>query len=528
MSCASIPVSLLHDLLLVNDLETAIQKLIEDAYKKIPGTESHRLDVYDPQTDINDFLMNLCPMTRQVFVQRKVLHAPDAISLPLRSTKNSILGVCSFKLHEPREVTHQEVVYLETIVYLISLSIERAQNKKRTKSILQELQSSQERLALALQSQKMGVWDWDIPTNKLYWDETMFEVFGIEPQDFTGSFQDWERSIVPEDLEQMTQIIQDVLDNKIDLDHQFRIYRKGEQRYVAGIGTVIRDEYGQPLRFTGLNWDVTEKVLANKKLEQERAKSIANSKMASLGEMASGIAHEINNPLTIILNRMDQLKVMLSKPGADMPTAIKEIDKIESTFERIAKIIRGLKAFSRNADNDPMISCDLNSIVDETLELCLERFKTHGVEIKTSGLHHLMYLSCRPSQISQVLLNLLNNSFDAISQSQAPWIHIDVRLLTEKMTTYIQLNVTDSGKGIPQAIADKMMDPFFTTKDVGQGTGLGLPISKGIIEDHSGNLWLDRESENTRFVIELPLEELVARPKGPRQENLNLEMNAIN
>lgn len=131
MSCASIPVSLLHDLLLVNDLETAIQKLIEDAYKKIPGTESHRLDVYDPQTDINDFLMNLCPMTRQVFVQRKVLHAPDAISLPLRSTKNSILGVCSFKLHEPREVTHQEVVYLETIVYLISLSIERAQNKKK-------------------------------------------------------------------------------------------------------------------------------------------------------------------------------------------------------------------------------------------------------------------------------------------------------------------------------------------------------------------------------------------------------------
>lgn len=519
MSCASIPVRLLHDLLLVNDLEVAIQKLLKDAYEKIPDIKKDQLDIYDPETDINDFLLYLSPDTRQVFAQRKVVRTSDSISLPLRSTKNSILGVCTFSFQKAREVSQEEIRYLETIIYLISLSIERAQNKKRTKAILQELQSSQERLALALQSQKMGVWDWDIPNDKLYWDDTVFDIFGVDPKSFKGTFNGWEKTIIPEDLEYMTQVIQAVLDNKIDFDHQFKINRLGEQRIIAGVGTIIRDESGNALRFTGLNWDVTEKVLASKKLEQERAKSIASSKMASLGEMASGIAHEINNPLTIILNRMDQLKLMLSRPEATTEYAITEIEKIESTFERIAKIIRGLKAFSRNADNDPMISCDLNSIVDETLELCLERFKTHGVEIKTSGLDHLMYLSCKPSQISQVLLNLLNNSFDSISLSQKPWIHIDVSLKQEAMNTYIQMSVLDSGKGIPKAIADKMMDPFFTTKDVGQGTGLGLPISKGIIEEHKGRLWLDREHENTRFVIELPLEELVAKQKIPASKS---------
>ena len=115
------------------------------------------------------------------------------------------------------------------------------------------------------------------------------------------------------------------------------------------------------------------------------------------------------------------------------------------------------------------------------------------------------------AQISQVLLNILNNSSDAIALSENPWIEISFDFAKPGLT---YVSITDSGHGIPVNIADRMMDPFFSTKEVGRGTGLGLSISRGIIEDHGGRLWYDRESPNTRFVIELPVEEIQTAVKS--------------
>src|SRR6185312_3312229 len=111
-------------------------------------------------------------------------------------------------------------------------------------------------------------------------------------------------------------------------------------------------------------------------------------------------------------------------------------------------------------------------------------------------------IHARPSQISQVLLNLLNNGLDAIRTMTQPWIEIAV----VKCEDLVEISVTDSGHGIPNHIANRMMEPFFTTKEVGSGTGLGLAISRGIIEDHHGKFYYDQESANTRFVVALPLE----------------------
>jgi C4-dicarboxylate-specific signal transduction histidine kinase len=366
-----------------------------------------------------------------------------------------------------------------------------------------ELQSSQERLNLALQSQKMGVWDWYVQADRLIWDQAIFDIFGVKKNETQGHFGDLEKLTHPEDIEPLLKAIHQVFEQNTTFDHQFRIIRKGEIRHIAAIGYVARDDHGDPIRMTGLNWDVTDKVIASKKLDQERAKAVANSKMASLGEMASGVAHEINNPLTIILNRANQLKSRLCSQDFEKEWAIGELVKIENTVERIAKIIRGLRAFSRNADNDPMIHCEVNSIIDETLELCLEKFKRYGVDFRVQGSDRVFTLNCRPSQISQVLLNLFNNSFDAIVNTNDPWIELNV----SARKGVIRLRVTDSGHGIPSQIADRMMDPFFSTKEVGRGTGLGLSISKGIIEEHGGRLWFDREFANTSFVVEIPLDE---------------------
>ena len=425
------------------------------------------------------------------------------VSLPILSTKNDLLGVFSFYFPRTLEGEPQEIPLFQTLTSLAAVALERYWSQRTTKSILAELQSSQERLNLALQSQRMGVWDWYVQADQLIWDNTMFEIFGVEKSETRGHFSDLEKLCHPEDLDGLIKAIHQVFEHNATFDHQFRIIRHGEIRYIAAIGYVVRDEHGDPIRMTGLNWDVTDKVIANRKLDQERAKAVANSKMASLGEMASGVAHEINNPLTIILNRANQLKSRLNTNEFEKEWALLELAKIENTVERIAKIIRGLRAFSRNADNDPMISCELNPIIDETLELCLEKFKRYGVDFRIKGIDHILSLRCRPSQISQVLLNLFNNSFDAIVNTNDPWIELNVSFRNGA----IALRITDSGHGIPSQIAERMMDPFFSTKEVGRGTGLGLSISRGIIEEHGGRLWYDRECRNTSFVIEIPLEE---------------------
>jgi PAS domain S-box-containing protein len=437
-------------------------------------------------------------------------------ALPILSAKLDLLGV--FNFYYPFVLSHfpEETAFFETLASIAAVTLERYSSERKAKVLLEKLESSQERLKLALQSQKMGVWDWYVQPDRLIWDDTILEIFGVKRTELRGNISDMDRRIHPEDLETTVATIRKAIEEKYPVfDHQFRILRSGEIRHISAVGYVVRDQKGEATRMTGLHWDITEKVIAHKKLEQERAKTIANSKMASLGEMASGIAHEINNPLTIILNRANQLKTRIQETDLNKEWAVGELVKIEGTVERIAKIIRGLRAFSRNADNDPMISCEFNSILDETLELCREKFKRFGITFSIRGFQNTLILRCRPSQISQVLLNLFNNSFDSIVNSQNPWVELEVTV--EKSS--VKLRVTDSGHGIPVHIADRMMDPFFSTKEVGRGTGLGLSISKGIIEEHCGRLWYDREHPFTSFMIELPLEEN-AKPVRSSQINI--------
>lgn len=175
---------------------------------------------------------------------------------------------------------------------------------------------------------------------------------------------------------------------------------------------------------------------------------------------------------------------------------------MSSTVQRVAKIVKGLKAFARNAEQDPLEEIRLSDVLEDTLELCREKFKHNGIELKTE-INSNIRVACRSTQISQVFLNLLSNAIDAVSsdhESKESWVRVEAFEFDDKVV----VKVVDSGRGIPQAIADRILEPFFTTKPFGQGTGLGLSISKGLVETHSGRLYLDRDHERTCFVVELP------------------------
>jgi PAS domain S-box-containing protein len=222
------------------------------------------------------------------------------------------------------------------------------------------------------------------------------------------------------------------------------------------------------------------------------AKLVYTSKMASLGEMAGGIAHEINNPLMAVSGYAEQ--IIRRYESGDTEKVLSDAGKIKETAFRISKIISGLLSFSRSAENEPEVKSDLSHLINVSLEFGRERMARHGIQITTELLDNIQIM-CRPTQIQQVLINLFNNSLDAIQGTKEPWI----RIKCEKQQDEIWVTVTDSGKGIPPHIRENIMTPFFTTKEVGKGTGLGLSISKGIMESNHGELIYVEDSPNTAF-----------------------------
>ncbi|MBA2404331.1 MAG: hypothetical protein H0V66_06135 [Bdellovibrionales bacterium] len=225
-----------------------------------------------------------------------------------------------------------------------------------------------------------------------------------------------------------------------------------------------------------------------------------SSKLSALGEMAGGIAHEINNPLSIIKGYIDLLKRHSSRNSLSEDLMLQYIDKMDLTVGRISRIVSGMRRFSRESSMDEKIPYSLNKIIDETLDICLERITNNGTALNANYFVGEPIVICRPVEISQVILNLINNSFQAISVLPHPWIKIDCIDLTD----HYQIKISDSGPGIPQHIRQKLFQPFFTTKDIGVGTGLGLSISRGIIEEHHGQMSYVEEAPNTTFLINLP------------------------
>lgn len=226
-----------------------------------------------------------------------------------------------------------------------------------------------------------------------------------------------------------------------------------------------------------------------------------SSKMIALGEMAGGVAHEINNPLQIIHGYAEILSRGLQESEPDLSKLNAVAQKILVTVSRIAKIVRGLKSFARDGDPEPHDFAEVSDIVAETLELCGEKFRNHGITLPDPMIPRGLGVHCNRQQISQILLNLLNNAFFVAKDCPNKEIRLDVRSVGAE----VEISVMDGGPGIPSQLADRLFQPFFTTKPVGAGTGLGLSVSKGLAEKNGGRLRLDRSSPQTRFVLTLPI-----------------------
>lgn len=237
----------------------------------------------------------------------------------------------------------------------------------------------------------------------------------------------------------------------------------------------------------------------HKKAEDQKIKAVSAANLASLGEMAGGIAHEINNPLAILSGNTTRLRRICKTEAFDRAELLETCDRMDSTIMRISKIINSMRVLSRNGSEDPFVKISVKQLISDVVIVCQEKFRHGNVDFKVSETSEDLQVLCRPVEISQVLINLLNNAYDAVFEKEGAFIQLDVKIVEGK----VQIKIVDSGPGVSKEVVEKIMDPFFTTKEVGKGTGLGLSISKKIIENHNGLLFLDPTSKTTTFVIEL-------------------------
>lgn len=243
-----------------------------------------------------------------------------------------------------------------------------------------------------------------------------------------------------------------------------------------------------------------ELVSARENLRVQEAKSHYTAKLVSIGEMAAGIAHEINNPLAIIQGSSDQIEKITAKSDVDLAKLIEYNLKIQKTVGRISKIIKSLKGLARNGENDPFVPMSFPLILEPCIEITRQRFRDEKVSLEILPYNQDLTFSGQEIQLSQVLMNLINNAFDAAIENEHPrWVKIEIIESEE----FADVRISDSGKGIPESIKHKIMEPFFTTKPINKGTGLGLSISKNILENHHGALLLDESAPHTTFIMRL-------------------------
>ncbi len=254
--------------------------------------------------------------------------------------------------------------------------------------------------------------------------------------------------------------------------------------------------------------DFSERKRLERELHIHKVRQEEASRLATLGETAGGIAHEINNPLNVIVGIAELLKAKVEMGGVvEQAKLVEYYDRLVKYSMRIAKIIKGLRSISRDASHDPFAEVSLNHVVDETMELCRQQFTNRGIELTIKLSNPEIFVLGRFAQLSQIIMNLMNNARDAVDGVASPAVFIEISQIGENGI----IRVWDSGPGISDELAENIMKPFFTTKPAGKGTGLGLSISSSIALDHKGVLLLNREVATSCFELQLPLLAKVAQ-----------------
>jgi PAS domain S-box-containing protein len=370
-------------------------------------------------------------------------------------------------------------------------------------SIEAELRESQERLQLALASTH-AVWDWDLEGQRLRIDGEHAQRVGAESGGFEGDVPSILARIVhPDDRPAVLRRVEAHLRGETPvLESEHRVLTPtGEVRWSSVSGRASRrDGSGQALRMTGVLFDVTEQRRLQAQLE-------ASERMASLGTLAAGVAHEINNPLAYVLANLDFLEGSLRPVAAREPEVSEALAHAREGADRVREVVRGLRAFSR-PERAGRTRADLAAELDAAVRLAGNELRHRArLDVRVGALPGV---AAGGHELGQVFLNLLVNAAHAIPEGRAGENRIEVEAGTD-VAGWARIEVRDTGTGISPEVLPHIFEPFFTTKAQGVGTGLGLAICHGIVSAAGGRIEVEsRVGRGSTFRVLLP-----AAPAAP-------------
>ena len=417
------------------------------------------------------------------------------------------------------------------------------------------LRVSRERYAVAVRGSRDGLWDWDILTGQSYYSPRWKAMLGYGEDELTNTHDQFVSLLHPDDRDRAASTIRDYLDGFSDeYEQEIRLrHRDGDYRWILTRGVAVRGEDGRPCRMAGSHTDITARKLAevylsdqNRRLEaavaSEReahaelklaqSRLVQSEKLAGLGQMVAGVAHEINNPLAFVINNTAVLdrdvadllnliglheeagpilereapdlvaRIHDFREHADIPYVVGNLPSLlqrsRDGLSRIEQLVKDLRLFARLDEGD-LKDADLNEGIQTTITIIRGNARREDVHLEID-LQPLPLVHCHPAKINQVVMNLLSNAVDACDRGGT------VRIRSWAEGGGVGIAVSDTGPGIDPEIRERIFDPFFTTKPVGQGTGLGLSISYGIIHEHGGRIEVEcPPGQGTTFTVYLPL-----------------------
>ena len=360
------------------------------------------------------------------------------------------------------------------------------------------MRKSEVRLNEAQQITRMGSFERNFPGGKGYWSDEYYRLLGYEPDEIPCTHDLFKKHIHPDDRDRVTQNIQEAVTHKKNYAFQFHFIRKGgDVRIGYAIGKVREDETDNSALMNGTFQDITDRVKMEAMLHEKQAQLAHSGRLALLGEMATGMAHELNQPLSIIRLDAEGLKFSLKRAGYLQSKFEENLNSVISNVDRAANIIGHMRGFARvrSAYHEKI---SLTESVENSLIFFREQFRHHGILLETDYEEDLPKVAADPQQFEQVVVNFLSNARYAADKKEDGDSgdyrkKVVLRLFYDKIENTVVLEIMDNGIGMTPEEKERCPEPFFTTKEVGKGTGLGLSIAHGIIKELNGRLEIESE-----------------------------------